>query len=39
LFINDGQGTFADVKKLAKILKERVKRKYGITLEEEIRYF
>ena len=39
LFINDGKGTFADVKKLAKILKERVKRKYGITLEEEIRYF
>ena len=39
LFINDGKGTASDVKKLAKILKERVKRKYGITLGEEVRYF
>lgn len=39
LFINRGRGTAKDVKKLAKILKDRVKKKFGIELEEEIRYF
>ncbi|MBI3379339.1 UDP-N-acetylmuramate dehydrogenase [Candidatus Gottesmanbacteria bacterium] len=39
LFINTGGGTAADVKKLAGILKQKVKEKFGIVLEEEIRYF
>lgn len=39
LFINTGNGTAADVKKLANILKQKVKEKFGIELEEEIRYF
>ncbi len=39
LFINDGHGTARDVRRLARILKSRVERKFGITLEEEIRYF
>lgn len=39
LFINRGKGKAEDVKKLAKILKARVKKKFGIELEEEIRYF
>lgn len=39
LFINADNGTAADVKKLAGILKKRVYKKYGIRLEEEIRYF
>lgn len=39
LFINDGKGKASDVKKLAKILKDRVRKKFGIRLEEEIRYF
>ncbi len=39
LFINSGGGTAADVKKLAQILKGKVKEKFGIELEEEIRYF
>lgn len=39
LFINEGGGTAKDVKELASILKERVKEKYGIELEEEVRYF
>ena len=39
LFINNGQGTAADVKKLAEILKKKVYQKFGILLEEEIRYF
>lgn len=39
LFINTGNGTAADVKKLAGILKQKVKEKFGIELEEEIRYF
>lgn len=39
LFINEGAGTAKDVKELASILKEKVKDKYGITLEEEVRYF
>jgi UDP-N-acetylmuramate dehydrogenase len=39
LFINRGGGTAADIKKLAQILKRRVYKKFGIELEEEIRYF
>ena len=39
LFINRGGGTAADVKKLARVLKGKVKRKFGIMLEEEVRYF
>ena len=38
LIINDGSGTPRDVKKLVKILKAKVKDKFGIKLEEEIRY-
>lgn len=38
LFINTGNGTAADVKKLATILKEKIYQKFGIKLEEEIRY-
>jgi UDP-N-acetylmuramate dehydrogenase len=39
LFINRGGGTARDVRSLAGILKERVKSRFGIQLEEEIRYF
>ena len=39
LFINRGNGKGADVKKLAFILKEKVKDRFGISLVEEIRYF
>jgi UDP-N-acetylenolpyruvoylglucosamine reductase len=39
LFINSGKGKASEVKKLAKILKNRVKKKFGIILEEEVRYF
>jgi UDP-N-acetylmuramate dehydrogenase len=39
LFVNQGGAKAADVKKLAKILKGRVFKKFGIRLEEEIRYF
>lgn len=39
LLINDGQATAKDVKNLAEILKNRVQNKFGIKLEEEIRYF
>ncbi len=39
LFINDGGAKAKDVKGLAKILKNRVKQKFGIILEEEVRYF
>ncbi len=39
LLVNDGTGTAGDVKKLAKILKKKVKEKFGIELEEEVRYF
>ncbi|MBI3046171.1 MAG: UDP-N-acetylmuramate dehydrogenase [Candidatus Harrisonbacteria bacterium] len=39
LFINSGKGKASEVKKLAKILKNRVKKKFGITLQEEVRYF
>lgn len=37
LFINMGKGTEAQAKKLSMILKERVKRKFGIALNEEVR--
>ncbi|MBI4992375.1 MAG: UDP-N-acetylmuramate dehydrogenase [Candidatus Harrisonbacteria bacterium] len=39
LFVNNGNATAADVKKMAKILKDRVKKRFGINLEEEVRYF
>lgn len=39
LLINKGSGTSAQVKELARILKEKVHDKFGITLEEEVRYF
>ncbi len=39
LFVNKGSAKASHVKKLAKILKNRVFRKFGIRLEEEIRYF
>jgi len=39
LFFNRGGGTCAAVKHLALVLKSRVRRKFGIELEEEIRYF
>ena len=39
LLINKGNGTSAQVKELARILKEKVHDKFGITLEEEVRYF
>ncbi|MFH0712416.1 MAG: UDP-N-acetylmuramate dehydrogenase [Candidatus Jorgensenbacteria bacterium] len=39
LFVNNGRGKARDVKKLSRILKDRVKRKFGICLEEEVRYF
>ncbi len=39
LFINRGNAKASEVKRVARILKNRVKRKFGITLEEEIRYF
>lgn len=38
LLVNDGTGTFADVKKLADKLKKMVKEKFGIVLNEEVRY-
>lgn len=38
LLVNGGKGTYRDVRALASTLKRRVKRKFGITLEEEIRY-
>ncbi len=39
LFINRRRGTAQDVRKLARILREKVRRKFGIELQEEIRYF
>ena len=39
LFINRGKGTAKDVKQLAQILKDKVKQRFSIDLEEEIRYF
>ncbi len=38
LFINDGRGTANDVYKLARILKDLVRYKFGIELEEEVQY-
>jgi len=38
LFINDGRARAADVKSLSRILKSKIKRKFGINLEEEVRY-
>lgn len=38
LLINEGGAKYKDVEKLVKILKERVKEKFGIKLEEEVRY-
>jgi UDP-N-acetylmuramate dehydrogenase len=38
LFINSGGAKAKDVKNLARILKNRVKKKFGILLEEEVRY-
>ena len=38
LLVNKRHGTYHDVRALASTLKRRVKRKFGITLEEEIRY-
>ena len=37
LIINDGGGTSEDVKKLANLLKNKVYKKFGIKLEEEVR--
>lgn len=39
LFVNNGNGAACDVKKLAEMLKKKVTKKFGIKLEEEIRYF
>jgi UDP-N-acetylmuramate dehydrogenase len=39
LFINRGRARARDVRRLARILKRRVSRRFGIRLEEEIRYF
>lgn len=36
--INKGNATAEDVKSLAKLLKDKVKKELGITLEEEVRY-
>jgi len=38
LIINDGGGTFKDLEKLVKKLKQAVKKRFGIDLEEEVRY-
>ena len=38
LIINDGSATFSDVKKLVAKLKTKVKKHFGIELEEEVRY-
>lgn len=38
LLLNDGTGTCAEVKKLATKLKQKVFKKFGIKLEEEVRY-
>jgi UDP-N-acetylmuramate dehydrogenase len=39
LFVNGGRGKAKDVKKLSKILKDKVRSKFGIKIEEEVRYF
>jgi UDP-N-acetylmuramate dehydrogenase len=38
LLINDGTATYKDVEKMVSILKDKVKAKFGIKLEEEVRY-
>ncbi len=38
LFVNKGGARAADVKKLSVVLKKRVYKKFGIRLEEEVRY-
>lgn len=38
LIYNSGDGKFGEVKKLAQILKSKVRKKFGIDLEEEIQY-
>ena len=38
LLVNDGTGTYGDVKKIAARVKAKVKRRFGIELEEEVRY-
>jgi UDP-N-acetylmuramate dehydrogenase len=37
-FINHGDGTAQDMKKLVKLVKEKVKAEFGVELEEEIFY-
>ena len=39
LLMNTGRAKAKDAKKLAKMLKERVRRRFGIELTEEVRYF
>ena len=38
LIYNSGKGKSSEIAKLAKILKQKVKNKFGISLEEEIQY-
>lgn len=38
LIYNRGNGTTEDIKKLAKILKTKVEKRFGIRLEEEVQY-
>ncbi len=38
LFVNKGRAKAADVRKLADILRKKVHKRFGITLEEEVRY-
>ena len=38
LLINDGHGTYRDVRLLAAKLKKLVQKKFGIELDEEVRY-
>lgn len=38
LIINDGQAVYRDVEKMVALLRERVRSKFGIKLEEEVRY-
>ncbi len=38
LLINDGHATYREVRKLVELLKERVLKKFGIKLEEEVQY-
>ena len=39
LLVNSGRAKAKDVKRMADILKRRVHKKFGIRLEEEVRYF